>query len=64
VYIEQPWGFEVNGKDSHVCFAVNTLSQFMVGLRQEHWVATKHMLRYLRGTMKYGLRYVGDGEVK
>jgi hypothetical protein len=47
-----------------ICFAVNTLSQFMVELRQEHWVATKHVLRYLRGTMEYGLRYLGDGEVK
>jgi hypothetical protein len=47
-----------------ICFAVNTLSQFMVEPRQEHWVATKHVLRYLRGTMEYGLRYLGDGEVK
>jgi hypothetical protein len=63
-YIEQPQGFEVSGKESHVCFAVNTLSQFMVEPRQEHWVATKHVLRYLRGTMEYGLRYLGGGEVK
>jgi hypothetical protein len=40
------------------------LSQFIVEPRQEHWVATKHVLRYLRGTMEYGLRYLGDGEVK
>jgi hypothetical protein len=47
-----------------ICFAVNTLSEFMVELRQEHWVATQHVLRYLRGTMEYGLRYLGDGEMK
>jgi len=47
-----------------ICLAVNTLSQFMVGSRQEHWVVAKHMLRFLRGKMEYGLRYVGDGEVK
>jgi hypothetical protein len=64
VYIEKPQGFEVSGKESHVCFAVNTLSQFMVEPRQEHWVATKHVLRYLRGIVEYGLRYLGDGEVK
>jgi hypothetical protein len=32
-------------------FAVNTLSQFMVESRRVHWLATKHVLRYLRGTM-------------
>jgi hypothetical protein len=39
-----------------ICFAV------MVEPRQVHWVATKHVLRYLRGTVGFGLRYVaGDG---
>jgi hypothetical protein len=32
--------------------------------RQEHWIAKKHVLRYLRGIVEYGLRYLGDGEVK
>jgi hypothetical protein len=45
-----------------ILFAVNTLSQFMVEPRQVHWITTKHVLRYLSGTMEYGLRYVrGDG---
>jgi hypothetical protein len=27
-----------------------------------HWIVVKHVLRYLRGTMEYGLRYlVGYG---
>jgi len=30
-----------------ICFAINTLSQFMVKPRQVHWVAAKHVLRYL-----------------
>ena len=47
-----------------ICFAMNTLSQFMVEPRQEHWVTTKHVLKYLRGTMEYILRYLEDGEVK
>jgi hypothetical protein len=47
---------------SYICFAVNTLSQFMVESRWVHWVATKHVLRYLQGTVGFGLRYVrGDG---
>eukprot|EP00253_Pinus_taeda_P013786 PITA_13786 len=41
-----------------ICYAVNTLSQFLVEPRHVHWVATKHILRYLRGTIDYGLRYV------
>jgi hypothetical protein len=47
-----------------ICFAVSTLSQFMVESRHVHWVAAKHVLRYLRGTVGYGLRYVSGGEVR
>jgi hypothetical protein len=47
-----------------ICFAVNTLQKFMVEPREEHWVATKHVLKYLRGTMEYDLRYLEDGEGK
>ena len=45
-----------------ICFVVNTLSQFMVEPRRVHWVAAKHVLRYLCGTVDYGLDYQrGDG---
>jgi hypothetical protein len=40
-----------------ICFAVNTLSQFMVEPRRVHWVAAKHVLRYLCGMIDYGLDY-------
>jgi hypothetical protein len=40
-----------------ICFDVNTLSQFMVEPRKVHWVAEKHVLRYLCGTVDYGLDY-------
>ena len=40
-----------------LCFAVNTLSQFMVEPRSVHWVATKHVLRYLSRTVDFGLDY-------
>jgi len=36
VYIEQLEGIEINGKESHVRFVVNTFNQFMVVPRQGH----------------------------
>jgi hypothetical protein len=45
-----------------LCFAVSTLSQFMVEPKCVHWVAAKHVLRYLHGTVEFGLSYIqGDG---
>jgi hypothetical protein len=46
-----------------ICFGMSTLSQFMSEMRQVHWVATKHVLRYLRGTIAYGIRYTSNGGV-
>jgi hypothetical protein len=43
-----------------ICFAVNTLSQFLVEPRRVHLMAAKHVMRYLKGTMDYGLSYDGD----
>ena len=40
-----------------LCFVMNTLSQFMVEPRRVHWVAAKHVLRYLAGIVEYGLDY-------
>jgi hypothetical protein len=45
-----------------ICFAINTLSQFMVEPSRVHWLETKHVLRHLCGTVDYGLDYQrGDG---
>ena len=36
----------------------------MCELRQIHWNAAKHVLRYLCGTMGYGLRYDSECDLK
>jgi Reverse transcriptase (RNA-dependent DNA polymerase) len=38
-----------------ILFAVNRISQFMHSPSTCHWVAIKHILRYLKGTINYGL---------
>jgi hypothetical protein len=45
-------------------FAVNSLSQFMVDPLRVHWITAKHVLRYLRGTMEYGLLYERSGGMR
>jgi hypothetical protein len=45
-----------------ICFVVNTLNQFMVEPRSVHWIGEKHVLRYIAGSVDFGLDYVrGDG---
>jgi hypothetical protein len=43
-----------------MCFAMNTLSQYLVEPRHVHLVGAKHVMRYLKGTLDYGLYYTGD----
>lgn len=46
-----------------MAFAVGYLSRFMENPRQEHLAAMKHLLRYVAGTIDYGLVYTsGDTE--
>jgi hypothetical protein len=45
---------------SNICFSVNTLSKFLVEPKHVHLVAAKHVMRYLKGTLDYGLSYDGD----
>jgi hypothetical protein len=47
----------LTNRGPNICFAVNQLSQFMVEPIRLHWVAAKHVLRYLQGTANYGLWY-------
>jgi hypothetical protein len=48
----------------YICFAVNTLSRYMVKPRHVHLIATKHVMRYLKGTIDYGLIYISDREIR
>ena len=47
-----------------ICFAVNTLSQYLVEPRHVHLVTTKHVIRYLKGTIDYGLSYTRDQDFR
>jgi hypothetical protein len=47
-----------------ICFAVNTLSQYLVEPRCVNLVAAKHVMRYLKGTLDFGLSYTRDHDFK
>ena len=40
-----------------ICFAVNTLNQFLRDPRHVHLIAANHILKYLKGIVDYGLKY-------
>jgi hypothetical protein len=47
-----------------ICFAVNTLSPFQVEPRQEHWIVANLVLRYICGTINYGLRFIASSDIQ
>eukprot|EP00253_Pinus_taeda_P004120 PITA_04120 len=58
-----PLMYLVNTKP-HICFLVNTLSQFMVEPKRVHWAVARHILRYVRNIVEYVLRYTRGDEVR
>ena len=46
-----------------ICFAVNTLSQYLVQI-WVHLVAAKHVMRYLKGNIDLGLYYDGSHDYR
>ena len=40
-----------------ISYSVNQLCQFMHSPRELHWIAIKRVLRYLKGTIEFGLLY-------
>ena len=47
-----------------IYFVVNTLSQYLVEPIRVHLVAAKHVMRYLKGTLDFGLCYTGDRDFR
>ena len=43
-----------------ITFAVNNVAKFSANPTDEHWAAVKRILRYLKGTVNYGLLYFED----
>ena len=46
-----------------ICFTMNTLSQYLTDPRHVHLTAAKHILRYLKGMVDYGLKYKTDQSI-
>ena len=47
-----------------IAYAVNILSQFMAKPSESHWNAANKVLRYLKGTMIFGLLYTDKFDVQ
>ena len=47
-----------------IFFVVNTLSMYLVKPRQVHLIAAKHVMRYLKGIIEFGLYYVIDHDYR
>ena len=47
----------------NICYTMSALSQFMSDSKHIHLVATKHVLKYVRGTITYGLKYTSSSGV-
>eukprot|EP00253_Pinus_taeda_P029399 PITA_29399 len=47
-----------------ICYVVNTLSQFMVEPKRVHWATSKHVLRYIQGTIEHGLLYTKGNDIR
>jgi len=45
-----------------ITFAVNTLSRKQEDFDSNNWSAVKHIFRYLRGTLGYGIKFSGNEE--
>jgi hypothetical protein len=42
-----------------ISYVVSKLSRFVSNPREDHWQALERVLRYIKGTMSYGIHYTG-----
>lgn len=54
--------FLANATRPDIAFIINYLSRFMSKYNEQHWRAIKNVLRYLKGTVDYGILYDGSIE--
>jgi hypothetical protein len=47
-----------------ISYSVSVLSQFMAKPHESHWNAAKAVLRYLKGTLDYGIKYTDASDVE
>jgi hypothetical protein len=47
-----------------IYFAVNTLCEFQVEPKHEHYIVANYVLRYIRGMLYYGLRYTATNDIQ
>nr|GEW09261.1 zinc finger, CCHC-type [Tanacetum cinerariifolium] len=59
VYMKQPKGFVMPGTRPDIAYVVGRLSKFTSNPSRQHWKAITIVFKYLRGTMNYGLSFVG-----
>ena len=47
----------------YIFIDVNTLRQFLMDPRHVHLIVVKHILRYMKGTIDYGLKYEANQNI-
>jgi hypothetical protein len=48
----------------NIAYYVSVLSYFMVKSHESHWNVAKAVLRYLKGTLDYGVKYTNASDVE
>jgi hypothetical protein len=49
---------------TNICFDVKNLSQYLVETRRVHLTVAKHVMRYLKGKLDFGICYTRDHDFR